>query len=316
VADDIRFDGRVAVVTGAGRGIGREEALLLGRRGARVVVNDWGRRPDGTDATSAGAAEEVVALLRSEGGDAVADSSDVGTAAGAVAVVERALDEWGRIDILVNNAGAFVLADSPGELTDEGIDVTIRTHLLSTLRTCRRAWPAMVAQGYGRIVNTSSATALGVINSWDYPAAKGGVLGYTRSLPVTGASLGINANAIMPMAYTRNMHDYPNEQVRAWMEAHFRPEQVAPAVAFLAHEDVPCTGECLAVGAGRVARIVFMGSPGYQRPDGLLTVEDIRGHWDEVIDLSDAQLLQHSRDESGMYRGPATWSGDDRAYRR
>jgi len=315
-ADGVRFDGRVAVVTGAGRGIGREEALLLGRRGARVVVNDWGRRPDGVHVSGESPADEVVTVLRAEGAEAVADDSDVGTAAGAAAVVEHALDEWGRVDILVNNAGAFALADGPGEISDDGIDLTLRTHLLSTIRTCRRAWPVMVAQGYGRIVNTSSATVLGVVNSWDYPAAKGGVLGYTRSLAVTGAPLGVKANAIMPMAYTRNMHDYPNEEVRLWMEANFRAEQVAPAVAFLASDEVPCTGECLAVGAGRVGRIVFMGSPGYQRPDGMLTVEDVRTHWDEVMDLSGAQLLSHSRDESGMYRGPATWSGDDSAYRR
>jgi NAD(P)-dependent dehydrogenase (short-subunit alcohol dehydrogenase family) len=162
----------------------------------------------------------------------------------------------------------------------------------------------MVQQGYGRIVNTASAMALGVPNTWDYPAAKGGVLAYSRSLAVTGRPDGIIANVIMPMAYTRTLHDYPNEAVRSWMEANFTPEQVAPAVAFLAHEDVPCTGECFAVGAGRVARIAIVGAPGFQRVDGELTIEDVRDHWDTVTDLSDAHLLASSRDESAMYHAP------------
>ncbi len=173
----------------------------------------------------------------------------------------------------------------------------------------------MEAQGYGRIVNTSSATMLGVINSWDYPAAKGGVLGFTRSLAVTGEPLGIRANAIMPMAYTRPMHRYPNTEVREWMHANFPASAVAPVVAFLAHEDVPCTGECIAVGGGRAARIAIMASPGFQREDAALTVEDVRDHWDEVMDLDHAVLMRHSRDESSMYRGQAAWTGSNEGYR-
>ncbi len=311
---ELRLDGRVAVVTGAGRGIGREEALLLAARGARVVVNDWGLAMDGTGQEE-DAAGPTVGDIQQRGGEAVADHSDVGTAAGAAAVVERALDAWGRIDILVNNAGSARVAASPAELTDEGIDLAIRTHVLATIKTCRRAWQVMEAQGYGRIVNTSSATMLGVINSWDYPAAKGGVLGFTRSLAVTGEPLGIRANAIMPMAYTRPMHRYPNTEVREWMHANFPASAVAPVVAFLAHEDVPCTGECIAVGGGRAARIAIMASPGFQREDAALTVEDVRDHWDEVMDLDHAVLMRHSRDESSMYRGQAAWTGSNEGYR-
>jgi NAD(P)-dependent dehydrogenase (short-subunit alcohol dehydrogenase family) len=310
---ELRFDGRVAVVTGAGRGIGREEALLLGRRGARVVVNDWGRTGDGR-ATLDHVAEEVADEIRAAGGEAVADTNDVGTAEGATAVVEHALDEWGRIDVLVNNAGAAIVAGSPAELTDTGVEFTVRTHLFSTIWTCRRAWPEMVHQGRGRIVNTSSATMLGVKNSWDYPASKGGVLGYTRSLAVTGKPLGITVNCIMPMAYTRPMHGYPDVEVRNWMAESFPASEIAPLVAFLAHDDVPCTGECFAVGAGRAARVAIVAAPGYQREDGPLTVEDVRDHWDEVVDLDDAVLMRHSRDETAMYRGRATWSGSNAGY--
>jgi NAD(P)-dependent dehydrogenase (short-subunit alcohol dehydrogenase family) len=310
---ELRFDGRVAVVTGAGRGIGREEALLLGARGARVVVNDWGRTGDGK-ATLEHVAEDLASEIRAAGGEAVADTNDVGTSEGATAVVEHALDEWGRIDILVNNAGAAIVAPSPDQLTDTGIEFTIRTHLLATIWTCRRAWPAMVAQGHGRIVNTSSATMLGVKNSWDYPAAKGGVLGFTRSLAVTAKPLGITVNAIMPMAYTRPMYGYPDIEVREWMAANFPASEIAPLVAYLAHDGAPCTGECFAVGAGRAARIVMMAAPGFQREDGPLTVEDVRDHWDEVMDVSEAVLMRHGRDESAMYRGRAAWSGSNAGY--
>ena len=314
MASSVRFDGRVAVVTGAGRGIGRAEATLLAARGARVIVNDWGRAIGG-GVLEESPADEVVAAIRAAGGEAEVDANDVGTVEGCNAVVEHALDRWGRLDVLVNNAGSARTADSPGAMTDDGIDLTIRTHLLATLRTCRRAWPVMVGQGFGRIVNTSSATALGVVNTWDYPAAKGGILALTKSLALTAGPHGIRVNAIMPMAYTRAMVGYPNEQVRAWMEANFRPEQVAPVVAWLAHADAPVNGECFAVGAGRAARIVFMGVPGYQADHGDLTVEAVRDHWDEIMDLTHPVLLQHGRDESAMYRGPATWVGDDSAYR-
>ena len=311
--DEVRFDGKVAVVTGAGRGIGREEALLLAARGARVLVNDWGRSGDGRP-TKERPGEEVVQLIHASGGEAVLVTSVIGTAVGAASVVERAIDEWGRIDILVNNAGATVSAADPGSMTDEGMQLTLRTHLLGTMWTCRRAWPVMVAQRYGRIVNTSSATMLGVKNSWDYPAAKGGVLGFTRSLAVTAQPHNITVNAIMPMAYTRPMHRYADEAIREWMKASFSASEIAPLVAFLVHDSVPCSGEVFAVGAGRCARIAIVAAPGYQKEEGPLTVEDVASNWDEVIDIEQAQLMRHSRDESAMYRGRAQWQGSNAGY--
>jgi len=312
--DEVRFDDKVAVVTGAGRGIGREEALLLAARGARVVVNDWGRSGDGRP-TAEQPGEEVVDRIRAAGGEAVLDTNDVGTSEGAASVVERAIDEWGCIDILVNNAGAAVPADDPGAMTDEGMQLTVRTHLLGTMWTCRRAWPVMVAQQYGRIVNTSSATMLGVKNSWDYPAAKGGVLGFSRSLAVTAQPHNITVNAIMPMAYTRPMHKYPDETIREWMKASFAATEIAPLVAFLVHDSVACSGEAFAVGAGRCARIAIVAAPGFQKDEGPLTIEDVAANWDEVIDMEHAQLMRHSRDESAMYRGRAQWQGSNAGYR-
>jgi NAD(P)-dependent dehydrogenase (short-subunit alcohol dehydrogenase family) len=311
--DELRFDGKVAVVTGAGGGIGAGEARLLAARGARVVVNDWGRGFS-ADLADDGGALDVVTEICDAGGEAVVDAHDVGTADGAGAIIERALGEWGRIDILVNNAGAARLAESPGAMTDDGIDLAVRTHLLGTIWACRRAWPEMAAQGGGRIVNTASATMLGVVNSWDYPAAKGGVFGFSRSLAVTGKPFGIRVNTIMPMAYTRPMHDYPNEEVRTWMASAFPASAVAPLVAYLAHDDVPCTGECFAVGAGRAARVAVVAAQGYQGADPAVTTEEFRDHWDEVMDLSDAALMRSGRDESALYRGAAQWSGDDTAY--
>jgi NAD(P)-dependent dehydrogenase (short-subunit alcohol dehydrogenase family) len=311
--DELRFEGQVAVVTGAGRGIGRAEALLLAARGARVVVNDWGRTGDGR-ATGEQPGREVCESIRGAGGQAVFDTSDVGTPDGAATVIERALAEWGRLDVLVNNAGAAMSAADPGALTDDGMQLTVRTHLMGTMWTCRRAWAVMVGQRYGRIVNTSSATMLGVKNSWDYPAAKGGVLGFTRSLAVTAQPYGIKVNAIMPMAYTRPMHSYPDVAIREWMKANFAASEIAPLVAFLAHESAPCTGEVFAVGAGRCARIAIVAAPGYQKSDGPLTIEDVAANWDEIIDLSDAQLMRHSRDESAMYRGRAEWRGSNLGY--
>jgi NAD(P)-dependent dehydrogenase (short-subunit alcohol dehydrogenase family) len=311
--DEVRFDGQIAVVTGAGRGIGRAEAQLLAARGARVVVNDWGRSGDGRPLEEE-PGREVCAAIESAGGRAVLDTSDVGTPDGAAAVIDRAIAEWGRIDVLVNNAGSAVRAADPGSMTDDGMHLTVRTHLLATMWTCRRAWPVMVEQGYGRIVNTSSATMLGVKNSWDYPAAKGGVLGFTRSLAVTAQPHGIMVNAIMPMAYTRPMHSYPDEAIREWMKANFSASDIAPLVAFLASESVPCTGEVFAVGAGRCARLAIVAAPGYQKHDGPLSIEDVAANWDTVVDLTDAVLMRHSRDESAMYRGEAEWHGSNAGY--
>jgi NAD(P)-dependent dehydrogenase (short-subunit alcohol dehydrogenase family) len=304
---ELRFDDRVAVITGAGRGLGRAYAELLASRGAKVLVNDTGVSVGGA-ATDEDPATETVAAIKAAGGEAEADTNSVATSEGGAAIVEHALDRWGRIDVLVNNAGAARLVDSPAEITDEGLELTLRTHLFGCFNTIRRAWPVMEAQGYGRICNISSSTALGVENSWDYPAAKAGVLGLTRSLAVVGARHGITVNALMPMAYTRPMHDYRNEAIRGWMQQSFPASQVAPALAFLVHESVPCNGETLTAGAGRVARVCFAVAPGYQSP-GQLTIEDVADNWDRITDESSMVVVRTSRDEIALYTGDTAWQG-------
>ncbi len=306
--DVLRFDGRVAVVTGAGRGLGRAYAHLLAARGAQVVVNDPGVGVDGR-ATGEDPAAEVVREIVEAGGVAVADRHSVAEEASGAAIIDTALEAFGRIDVLVNNAGAARLVDGPDELTDAHLDLTIRTHLYGCFHTIRRAWPVMRAQRYGRICNISSSTMLGVENSWDYPAAKGGIFALTRSLAVVGRAHGIMVNTMMPMAYTRPMHTYPNDAVRQWMETSFRADQVAPAVAFLVHESVPCTGEALTAGAGRVARVVMAVAPGWHRADGALTPEDVAAHWDEITDESSLVVVRTSRDEIALYSGDTTWRG-------
>lgn len=308
MGEELRFDGRVAIVTGAGRGLGRAYAELLAARGAQVVVNDIGVAVNGSTLAEDPAAE-VVAAITAAGGTAVADRNSVSVAGGGAAVVETAIEAFGRVDILVNNAGASDIARSPADVTDEMLDITFRSHLYGCFHTIRRAWPVMVGQGYGRICNISSSSMLGIETSWHYPAAKGGVFALTRSLAITGKAHGITVNSMMPMAYTRPMHDYPNEAIRQWMEHSFRAEQVAPAVAFLVHESVPCTGETLTAGAGRVARVMIAVNPGYQRPDGELTLEDVAAHWDRITDETDLRVVVTSRDETALYTGDAAWHG-------
>lgn len=291
--------GKVAIVTGGNGGIGLGMARGLAGAGARVVVA-------ARNAEKSGAA---VRELQSLGGDALSIEVDVCAEASVEALMAQTIEHCGRIDILVNNAGAARLVGGPDLLTDEDLDLTIRTHLYGCFHTIRRAWPAMVEQGYGRICNISSSTMLGVENSWDYPAAKGGIFALSRSLAIVGERHGIRVNTMMPMAYTRPMHDYPNEAVRQWMEASFRAEQVAPAVAFLVHESVPCTGETITAGAGRVARVVMAVAPGWQRRDGDLTIEDVAGHWSEITDATGMVVVATSRDEIALYSGDTAWSG-------
>lgn len=310
---ELRFDGRVAVVTGGGRGLGRAYGLLLAERGARVVVNDAGVSVVGRP-TDEDPAAEVVAEIGARGGEAVASTDSVATSAGGRAIIETALDTWGRIDIVVNNAGVGGSATAFEDITDDQLRSVIDTHLLGAFNTLRPAWPHLVAAGYGRVLNVSSSSALGMESSWDYPAAKAGLIGLTKSLAIRGRAAGIRVNALMPMAYTRPMADYSKEAIRRWMAANFRPEQVAPVAAWLVHDQVPCSGEVFHAGAGQVARVVFAVTPGFRDPD--LTLELVSGHFDEVMDLDGLHVVRDSRESSALFQGEAAWRGDDSDYGR
>jgi len=268
------FEGRVAVVTGAGRGIGRAHALLLADRGARVVANDLGGSIEGVGA-DAGPASTVAAEIVAAGGAALADTSDVATAAGAQALVDAAVERFGRLDILINNAGIMRWAGFP-EADADNLGTHLAVHVGGSFNTTRAAWPRMVEQGYGRVVMTTSTGMFGLPNNLSYATAKAGVIGLTRSLTTAGAEHGIKVNAIAPAAFTRMAGQAVDNLPEA---THMAPGLVAPMVAFLAHEDCPVSGEIYAAGAGRFARIFIAETEGYVHPTGTPTVEDVAQHW-------------------------------------
>jgi len=284
---ELRFDDRVAIVTGAGGGLGREYALLLASRGAKVLVNDYGGDTRGrgrSDEPAAAVAKEI----ESEGGIAAPNAQSVAESEGGAAIVQDAIDRWGRVDIVVHNAGIGGGIGAFEDLEDRHIEAVIGTHLFGAFHVLRPAWRVMKEQGYGRVVNTSSSTALGVDGSFDYPAAKAGLIGLSRSLAIDGENYGIKVNAIMPLAYTRMAAGVQNQAVREWMERTFPPRKVAALVAYLCHEDVPVTGDIFSVGGGRAARIATTVYPGFKEDDP--TLESIRDHWDEVMAGGDPQI--------------------------
>ena len=304
---ELRFDGRVAVVTGAGNGLGRHHALLLAARGARVVVNDIGSSVTGTDAgVDPGPAEAVAREIRDAGGDAVADTHSVATRDGGEAIVRTALQTYGQLHILVNNAG--IVRDVPFlDLTPGDLDSMIDVHLKGAFHVTGLAWRVMREQGYGRVVNTtSSAGVLGSEYKSHYGAAKSGLIGLTRVLAAEGAEHNIKVNAIAPVAATRmlavNMAQAQQDAGRrldpadlAMMHAvtsKLDPALVSPVVSFLAHEDCPVTGEIYTAGAGGVARFFVGRTKGYYHP--ALSIEDVRDHLAEIRDETGYTTPGHS----------------------
>jgi NAD(P)-dependent dehydrogenase (short-subunit alcohol dehydrogenase family) len=271
------FEGRVAVITGAGRGIGRAYALLLASRGARVVVNDLGGSMQGLGA-DAGVASRVAAEIAAAGGSAIADENDVAAASGAQALVDAAVDNFGRLDILVNNAGIIRWAGLP-DADQENVERHLAVHVLGSFNTTRAAWPHMVEQGYGRIVMTTSSGVFGLPKNLSYAAAKGGVIGLTRSIATMSEAHGIKINLIAPAALTRMAGADADPDDTA---SPMAPGRVAPLMAFLAHEACPVNGEMYAAGAGRFARIFIATTPGYVTREP--TIEDVAEHWDEIND--------------------------------
>jgi NAD(P)-dependent dehydrogenase (short-subunit alcohol dehydrogenase family) len=272
-----RFDGRVAVVTGAGRGLGRAYARLLAARGASVVVNDLGASTGGSG-SDPGPASDVAAEIVAAGGVAISDTSDVATPEGGESLVDAAVVRFGRIDVLVNNAGIIRWAGMP-DVDKDNLDRHLAVHVGGSFNTVRAAWPHMAAAGYGRIVNTTSAGLFGLPNNTSYATAKGAVVGLTRSLAVAGAGHGITANCIAPGAMTR-MAGPGGEDAGPEMS----PDLAAPMVAFLAHEDCPVSGEIYAAGFGRFARIFVGMAPGYVAADPAPTIEDVADNWAAIND--------------------------------
>ncbi|UMB69356.1 SDR family NAD(P)-dependent oxidoreductase [Mycobacterium paraterrae] len=274
---ELRFDDRVAVITGAGRGLGCAYARLLAERGAKVVVNDRGGSLAG-DGVDAAPAQQVAEAIRAAGGDAVACTESVATVDGAAAIIGTALDHYGRIDVLVHNAGN-VRRGSLEEMTYEDFDAVLDVHLRGAFNVVRQAFPVMTGAGYGRIVLTSSIGGLyGNHNVANYAAAKTGVIGLANVAALEGAPHGVMCNVIIPAAVTRmatgiDTSDYPPME----------PGLVAPVVGLLAHESCSVTGELYIALAGRVARAVIAESRGVYRPSW--TIEDVAEHLAEIREM-------------------------------
>ena len=265
---------RVAIVTGAGRGLGRSHALTLARHGAAVVVNDLAGDDD--------PAGDVVEEIRASGGDAVAAHDGVDTPEGGEALVAAAIERWGRVDVVVNNAG--ILRDSSfAKLTVEQLDAVLQVHLYGAFHVTMAAWPHLREQGYGRVVNTSSGSGLyGNFGQANYAAAKMGLVGLTRTLALEGRKHGIHCNAIAPLARSRMTEDILPEELLERLD----PAWVSPLVAYLASEDCDTTGEVFSVGGGRYARVAVVEGRGV-RFDTVPDAADLAGRFEELRSLGD-----------------------------
>ena len=289
---DLGFDGKVAIVTGAGGGLGREHALLLASRGALVVVNDVGGALDGSG-SDVGPGQHVVEEIKAAGGEAVVDTNSVATPDGGAAIVQTAIDAFGRIDIVVNNAG--ILRDkSFHNMTPDMIDAVLAVHLHGAFYVTQPAWVHMREQAYGRIIVTASSAGLfGNFGQANYGAAKTGLVGMAHVLAQEGERYNIKVNAIAPTAGTRMTREIFGDE----LADKLAPELVSPVVAWLAHEDCPVSGHTYSVGGGRVARIFVGEGPGYLDTSTPLTVEAVRDHFDQIDSTDDFILLKNATDE-------------------
>jgi NAD(P)-dependent dehydrogenase (short-subunit alcohol dehydrogenase family) len=278
----LRFDGRVALVTGAGRGMGREHALLLARRGAEVVVSDRGTDVKGFGA-DAGPANEVAAEIELSGGTAVAYSGDLASEDGARGAVRMAMEVFGRIDLLVHSAGFSDGVKRFENETLERFDHQMGVNARAFFGLVQECWATMKERQYGRIVATASSALYGIPFGIPYSTAKASYIGLVRGLAREGADLGIRVNAIEPSGLTRMAEKFAasEPELGQWFAATMRPELVAPVVAYLSHETCEATGEFFVVGGGRVARTVLGETQGFCDPN--LTPEAIRDHIDEVM---------------------------------
>lgn len=278
-----RFDGRVAVITGAGRGLGREYALLLGSKGARVVVNDLGGSMKG-EGSDAGPANEVVREIRAMGGEAVACTDSVATPQGGKAIIQAALDHFGRIDVLIHNAGN-VRYGSLEEITQEDFEAVVDVHLMGAFHVVRPAFPIMCKAGYGRVVLTSSIGGLyGTHRVVNYGVSKAGIIGLNNVVAIEGAEKGVKSNIILPGAVTRMAEGLDTSQYPP-----MGTELVAPVVGWLAHESCSISGEMLVSMGGRVAKALIAETEGVYRPTW--SIDDVASEIDGIRDTDRLWML-------------------------
>ena len=288
----IRFDDKVAIVTGAGGGIGKEHALELAKRGAKVVVNDLGGNVDGSGASDA--ANEVVELIKSEGGEAISNGASVTDLVAVKAMVNKTMEEWGRIDILVNNAG--ILRDkSFHKVTLEDFNLVMDVHFQGSLNCTHTIYPIMREQEYGRIIFTSSASGVyGNFGQTNYGSAKMAMIGLMNTLKLEGQNKNIFTNSITPVAYTRMTEGLIPEDFGKNLSSEF----ITPAVIYLASEEAP-NGVTIAAGAGVFSRILIHETMGVSLGMGEdMTPENIHANWDKISDMTEARALQNGGEQT------------------
>lgn len=293
----LRFDHQVAIVTGAGGGIGLAIARELAARGARILVNDYGGDMYGR-AGGSERAEQVAAELRGLGAEAVADGTPVGTFDAARAIVGAAMRAFGRIDMLVNNAGIAL----PGRITDYSerkLETVFRTNLFGPYALVREVWPVMCEQKYGRILGTASNAAFGIGANAPYATTKAGLVGLTLDAAIEGRPHGIHVNAMMPTALTRLIEGIPDADFVDWFRRHFPPQKVALGILPLLGRDSAVTGRIYALGGGRIARVAFTEARGWVEPN--LTPELAAAHIAEIEDMTDAVVLDDQRQSMALF---------------
>ncbi|MBV1877139.1 MAG: SDR family oxidoreductase [Pseudomonadales bacterium] len=272
---ELRYDGKIAIVTGAGGGLGRSHALLLASRGAKVVVNDLGGDVSG-EGGSLSPAQKVVEEIKAAGGDAVADGNTVATQEGGAAIVKTALDTFGGVHIIINNAG-ILLDKSFTKMTSELFDPVIDVHLKGCVWTTQAAWETMRQQNFGRVINTSSSSGLyGNFGQTNYSAAKMGIVGLTRTMAIEGAKYNIKCNVLAPGARTRMTEDLLGERAN-----NMDPGLVSPIVGYLVHEDSTISGEIYASASGHVARVFVAETKGITDRDNM-SPEFIQEHIEQI----------------------------------
>ncbi len=286
---NISFKDRVAIVTGAGGGLGRAHALELAKRGAKVVVNDLGGAVDGTGG-SASAAEDVANHINASGGEAIADGANVTKAGEVAAMVKAATDKWGRVDILINNAG--ILRDKTfHKMTLDDFKAVIDVHLIGSATCTHAVWPVMREQNYGRVIFTSSPSGLhGIFGQANYGAAKAGMIGLMNALHLEGAKYDIRVNVLSPSARTRMTEDLGIPEPVLEM---LTPEAITAAAVFLVSDDAP-SRQIISCAGGGYASAHIVETGGVYLPPEKQTADEIAAHWDRISDKADVNYYQDS----------------------